>query len=175
VNGSHRRDLVYIGHVIRPHGVTGLLRIVSYAQSRETFLKAGSVFIGKDNEELEERNVVSISEHGSAYLLKLSGVDSVETAEGLRGADMFICKKALPQKQEGEFFHFELMGLSVYLDTGRCLGVLRRIFQTGSNDVYVVEGQGKQYLIPAIYQVIKEVNLSEKRMVISPMKDLLDL
>ena len=63
----------------------------------------------------------------------------------------------------------------MYLDTGQYLGVLKGIFQTGSNDVYVIEGQGKEYLIPAIYQVVKEVNLSEKRMVISPMKGLLDL
>lgn len=175
MNGTHRRDFVQIGHAIRPHGVTGLLRIVSYAQSRETFLKAGSVFIGKASEELEERKVASIRGHGSLYLLKLSGADSVEKAEEFRGAEIFIRKEVLTEKEEGEFFHFELLGLGVYLDTGQYLGVLKRIFQTGSNDVYVVKGQGKEYLIPAIYQVIKEVNLSEERMVISPMKGLLDL
>jgi 16S rRNA processing protein RimM len=175
VSSTHRRDLVHIGHVIRPHGVTGLLRIVSYAQSRETFLKAGSVFIGKANEGLEERNVLSIREHGSVYLLKVSGADSVEKAEEFRGAEIYICREALTDKEEGEFFHFELLGLGVYLDTGHYLGVLKRIFPTGSNDVYVVEGQGKEYLIPAIYQVVKEVDLSEKKMIISPMKDLLDL
>jgi 16S rRNA processing protein RimM len=175
VNSNQRRDLVQIGHVIRPHGLTGLLRIVSYAQSRETFLKAGSVFIGKANEELAERNVASIKEHGSLYLLKLFGVGSVEKAEELRGADIFLCNEALTEKEEGEFFHYELLGMGVYLDTGHYLGVLKRIFETGSNDVYVVEGPGKEYLIPAIYQVVKEIDLSEKRIIISPMKDLLDL
>jgi 16S rRNA processing protein RimM len=175
LNSTHRRDFVQIGHVIRPHGVTGLLRIVSYAQSRETFLRAGSVFIGKANEESEECNVVSIREHGSLYLLKVSGIDSVEKAEGFRDAEICIRKEVLTEKEEGEFFHFELLDLRVYLDTGQYLGVLKRIFQTGSNDVYAVKGQGKEYLIPAIYQVVKEVNLSEKRMVISPMKGLLDL
>jgi 16S rRNA processing protein RimM len=175
LSSTYRRNFVQIGHVIRPHGVTGLLRIVSYAQSGETFLKAGSVFIGKANEQLEERNVLSIREHGSLYLLKLSGAESLEKAEEFRDAEIFIRKEALAEKEEGEFFHFELLGLGVYLDTGQYLGVLKRIFPTGSNDVYVVKGQGKEYLIPAIYQVVKEVNLSEKRMVISPMKGLLDL
>jgi 16S rRNA processing protein RimM len=175
VKSAYRSDLIQIGHVIRPHGVTGLLRIVSYAQSRETFLKAGSVFIGKANEDLEERDVLSIRRHGAVYLLKVSGLESVEATQELRGADIFICKETLAEKEEGEFFHFELLGLDVYLDEGLYLGVLKSIFPTGSNDVYVVEGGGKQYLIPALYQVVKEVNLSEKRMVISPMKDLLDL
>lgn len=133
------------------------------------------MFIGKGNEELAERKVASIREHGSLYLLKLSGADSVEKAEEFRGAEIFMRKEALMEKEEGEFFHFELLDLSVYLDTGQYLGVLKRIFQTGSNDVYVVKGQGKEYLIPAMYQVVREVNLSEKRMVISPMKGLLDL
>jgi 16S rRNA processing protein RimM len=175
VKSAHRRDLIQIGHVIRLHGLTGLLRIVSYAQSGETFLKAGSVFIGKTEEDLEERNVVSIRKHGSVYLLKVSGSESVETAEELQGADIFICREALPEKEEGEFFHFELLGLDVYLEDGQYLGILKKIFPTGSNDVYVVEGRGKQYLVPALYQVVKQVNLSEKKMVISPMGDLLDL
>ncbi|MBW1690707.1 MAG: 16S rRNA processing protein RimM [Deltaproteobacteria bacterium] len=175
MNSTHRRDFVRIGYVIRPHGVTGLLRIVSYAQSRETFLRAGSVFIGKAGEEWKEYPVTSIREHGSLHLLKVSEVDSVEKAEELRGSEICIRKEVLTEKEEGEFFHFELLDLRVYLDTGQYLGVLKGIFQTGSNDVYVIEGQGKEYLIPAIYQVVKEVNLSEKRMVISPMKGLLDL
>jgi 16S rRNA processing protein RimM len=175
VNSAYRRDLIQIGHVIRPHGATGLLKIVSYAQSKETFLKAGSVFLGKANEELEECKVVSISEHGSHYLLKLSGADITARAGRFRDAGIFICKGDLREKEEGEFFHFELVGLGVYLDTGHYLGVLKRIFETGSNDVYVVKGKGKEYLIPAIYQVVKEVNLSEQRMIISPMRGLLDL
>jgi 16S rRNA processing protein RimM len=175
VKGIHRRDFVHIGHVVRPHGVTGLLRIVSYAQSKETFLKAGSVYIGQANGEWEEHTVVSIREQGSRYLLKVSGVESVETAEELRGADIFVGEESLGEKEEDDFYHFELLGLDVYLDTGSYLGVLKGIFPTGSNDVYVVQGQGKEYLIPAIYQVIKEVDPLEGRMIISAMKGLLDL
>ena len=175
MNSTHPRDFVRIGHVIHPHGVTGLLRIVSYAQSRETFLRAGSVFLGKTGEELKECSVVSIREHGSQYLLKVSGVGSVQKAQELRDTEIFIRKEVLAEKEEGEYFHFELLDLSVYLDTGQYLGTLKRIFQTGSNDVYVVQGREKEYLIPAIYQVVKEVDLSGRRMVISPMEGLLDL
>ncbi|UCF72023.1 MAG: 16S rRNA processing protein RimM [Deltaproteobacteria bacterium] len=169
------RDLILIGHVIRPHGLTGLLRIVSYAQSKETFLEAGSVFLIKGENDLYEKKVVSIRPHRLFYLLKLSGLNSIDQAEIFRGAGVFIRKDSLVKRDEDEFFWHELLGLEVYLVTGQYLGVLKEIFPTGSNDVYVVENQGKEFLIPAIHQVVKEINIAQKRMVISPMMGLLDL
>ena len=169
------RDLILIGHVIRPHGLTGLLRIVSYAQSKETFLEAGSVFLIKGKNDLYEKKVLSIRPHRSFYLLKLSGLNSIDQAEIFRGAGILIRKDSLVKRDEDEFFWHELLGLEVYLVTGQYLGVLKEIFPTGSNDVYVVENQGKEFLIPAIHQVVKEINIAQKRMVISPMMGLLDL
>ena len=169
------RDLILIGHVIRPHGLTGLLRIVSYAQSKETFLEAGSVFLIKGENDLYEKKVVSIRAHRSFYLLKLSGLNSTDQAEIFRGAGILIRKDSLVKRDEDEFFWYELLGLDVYTITGQYLGVLKEIFPTGSNDVYVVENQGKEFLIPAIHQVVKEINIPQKRMVISPIRGLLDL
>ncbi len=169
------RDLILIGRVTRPHGLTGLLRIVSYAQSKETFLEAGSVFLSKEQNELYERKVVSIRPYRSVFLLRLSGLNSIDEAEVFRGAGILIRKDCLVKKDEDEFFWYELLGLDVYLVTGQYLGVLKEIFPTGSNDVYVVENKGKEFLIPAIHQVVKEINLAQKRMVISPIKGLVDL
>jgi len=170
-----RKDLIVIGHVIRPHGVTGLLRIVSYAESRETFLEAGSVFLKTVKKELYEKGVDSIQPHRSFFYLRLSGLDSAEQAEAFRGAEILISKDSLKKEDEDEFFWHELLGMEVYLTTGEYLGVVREIFPTGSNDVYVVEHEGKEYLIPAIHQVVREMDVSQRRMVISPMKGLLDL
>jgi len=169
------RDLILIGHVIRPHGLTGLLRIVSYAQSRETFFQAGSLFMDRGNNEFEERKVIDIRPHGSSFLLRLSGLNSIEQAEIFKAARIYIRKDSLGEKDEDEFFYYELQGMNVYSITGHYLGVVKEIFPTGSNDVYVVEGQGKEFLIPAIHKVIKEINIAQKRMVISPIKGLLDL
>jgi 16S rRNA processing protein RimM len=175
LNQIDLRDLILIGHVIRPHGIAGLLRIVSYAQSKETFFQAGSVFIDKGNNEFEERKVIDIKPHGSYYLLRVSDVNSIEQVVIFKGAKIYIRKASLIKKDEDEFFYYELLGLNVYLITGQYLGVVKEIFPTGSNDVYVVEGQGKEFLIPAIHQVIKEINIAQKRMIISPLKGLLDL
>jgi len=102
-------------------------------------------------------------------------VNSFEQAEVFKAAKIYIRKDSLIKSDEDEFFYYELLGLDVYLATGQYLGVVKEIFPTGSNDVYVVEGQGKEFLIPAIHQVIKEINIAQKRMIISPIKGLLDL
>jgi 16S rRNA processing protein RimM len=107
--------------------------------------------------------------------LKLSGLDSIEQAELLKGAEIFIRKDSLAKKEEDEFFWYELLGLEVYLVTGEYLGVIREILPTGSNDVYVVRDKGREFLIPAIHQVVKEINLPQKRIVILPIEGLLDL
>ena len=167
-------DLILIGHIIRPHGLTGLLRIASYAQSRETFLEAGSIFLHKAKNELDERKVVSIIPYGSAYLLRLSGVNSIDQATAFRGSEILIRKDSLKKNQD-EFFWYELLGLHVYLTTGEYLGVLKEIFPTGSNDVYVVENKGREVLIPAIHQVVQEIDIPRKKMSILPLKGLLDL
>ena len=169
------KDLILIGHVIRPHGLTGLLRIVSYAQSSETFLQAGSLFVDRGNNEFEERRVIDIKPHGSFFLLRLSDLNSVEQAEIFRKAGIYIKRDFVGEKEKDEFFYYELLGLDVYLITGQYLGVIKEIFPTGSNDVYVVEGEEKEFLIPAIHQVVKEINIAKKRMIISPLKGLLDL
>lgn len=65
--------------------------------------------------------------------------------------------------------------MEAYLTTGEYLGVVREIFPTGSNDVYVVEHEGKEFLIPAIHQVVREIDVSQRRMIVFPIKGLLDL
>jgi len=129
----------------------------------------------RGHNEFEERKVIDIKPHRSSYLLRVSDVNSIEQAEIFTAAKIYIRKDSLIKKNEDEFFYYELLGLDVYLTTGQYLGVVKEIFPTGSNDVYVVKGQEKEFLIPAIHQVIKEINIAQKRMIISPIKGLLDL
>ena len=169
------KDLILLGHVIRPQGLAGLLRIVSYAHSTETFLRAGSVFLSIDKKEFLKEKVVSVKPHGSTCILRLSHINSIDQAERYKGAEILIRKESLSKEEGDEFFWYELIGLDVYLLSGQYLGVIKKIFPTGGNDVYVVEGQGKEFLIPAIHQVVKEINIGDKKMIISPIKGLLDI
>ncbi|MBN1833182.1 MAG: 16S rRNA processing protein RimM [Deltaproteobacteria bacterium] len=168
-------NLLLMGEVIRPHGLEGLLRIKSYAKAEESFLGAKMVFIQKDSAEPRGYDVTSVRPHKNVHLLKLRGVDSLEEAEKLRGARILIGKETLNSKSRDEYFWHELIGLEVYLSRGGYVGTIKHILPTGSNDIYVVHEGKKEVLIPAINDVIQEIDLTKKRMIISDVEGLLDL
>lgn len=168
-------NLLLMGEVIRPHGLEGLLRIKSYAQTEESFLRAELVFLQKGSAEPREYAITSVRPHKNVHLLKLRGVDSLEEAEKLKGARILIEKDSLNSKRRDEYFWHELIGLEVYLSRGEYLGKIKHILPTGSNDIYVVQEGKKEVLIPAIYDVIQEIDLTKNRMIISDVEGLLDL
>jgi 16S rRNA processing protein RimM len=176
LNEVDAENLLLIGRVIRPHGLKGLLRIISYAESGESFLRAGRVLLKPGSSEMSEFKVASITASGKAILLSLEGISSMDAAERYRGAEILIPKSALRKEADDEFFWFELIGLDVYLKSGRFIGILKEIINTGSNDIYVVKDGEKEHLIPALHGVVLRIDPAEKRMLVADNIDgLLDL
>jgi len=164
-----------MGKVVRPHGIEGALRIKSYAQSEESFLNAGTVLLRSSSGETREYAVASVRPHKNILLMKLEGLNTLEEAETYRGATILIKRDSLPREGEEEYFWHELIGLEVYLSGGDYVGILKHILPTGSNDIYVVQEGRSEVLIPAIHDVVKEIDLINNRMVISEVEGLLDL
>ncbi len=166
--------LLLIGRVIGPHGVRGLLKIESYARSEETLLTAGRVYLKQGHGEISEYEVLSAVPLRGVSLIRLEGLDSRARAEPYCGAQMFIRKESV-SRNEDEYFWHELIGLRVYLDTGRCLGTLEEIVSTAANDIYVVREGKEEFLIPAIHDVVKTIDLEKRKMILSEVEGLLDL
>jgi 16S rRNA processing protein RimM len=175
LNKDSPEKLILMGKVVRPHGIEGIFRIKSYAQSEESFLHAGSVFLKLDRQEPVEFKVLSIKPHKGLFLLKLSGIDSIEKAGYFRGADIYISKNHLKRKNTDEYFWYELKGITVYLNTGKLLGRIKEIIATGSNDIFVVKSETSEFLIPAVNEVVESIDLENRKMIISDMEGLLDL
>jgi 16S rRNA processing protein RimM len=167
-------DLLLIGKVVRPHGLKGLLRVISYADSPDTFLKAKEVFLGSGLGNLAKYGIISITPSKKFFLLHLERLDSLEKAEAYRGGGIYIHKAALTRGDD-EYYWYELMGLPVFLDTGKRIGIIRRIVPGAGHDIYVVQEGMKETLIPAVHEVIKEVDLKKGKVVIAEMDGLLEL
>ena len=168
-------NLLLVGKVLRPHGLEGLLRILAYVQSEESFLNTGIVFLKSGQQEVIEYHVLSVKPYKNVFLMKLDGLNSLEEAERFRGAEILISKDSLRCENDDEYFWFDLIGLKVYLNTGRYIGTLKEVLTTGSNDIYIVRQGEKEVLIPAIHEVVEEIDLNNKKMIISEMEGLLDL
>jgi 16S rRNA processing protein RimM len=166
--------LLLIGRVIGPHGVRGLLKIDSYARSEDTLLTAGRIYLKQREGEISEYAIVSAVPYKGASLIRLEGLDSRDQVEPYCGAEIFIPKAAV-SRGEDEYFWHELIGLRVYLETGRYLGAVEEIVTTAANDIYVVREGKEEFLIPAIHDVVKTIDLENGKMILSEVEGLLDL
>ena len=106
-------------------------------------------------------------------MLKLAGIDTRTEAETLRGRALTVPRSELRSLPEGEYYAFQLVGIEVVTTAGAGVGRIVDIMTTASNDVYVVEGERGEILIPAIEDVVKSIDLETGRMVIEAIDGLL--
>ena len=126
-----------LGEIIRPHGLKGLLRVQSYADSVGSFLNAGAVFLRSEEGLWYEYAVLSVNRKKSTILMALDGIDSRNKAEKYQGAEIFIRRESIPL-DEDEYLWDEIIGLKVYSETGESLGDIVSIVATGAKDIYVI-------------------------------------
>ena len=167
-------DLLLIGKVLRPHGVRGLLRIGSYAESENSFQEAGTIVIRTRKGDIHERALISITPHKNHFLMNIEGVNSLEEAEAYRDASLFI-KKDVLNRGGDEYFWRELIGLRVCLESGESIGEVQNIIRTGGHDIYVVKEGDREILIPAVHDVITRIDTERGVMTITNTEGLLDL
>ena len=110
---------------------------------------------------------------GSPYLL-FGGYDSPEKAKALNGWFLKVPREEAVPLPEGAYYWFELIGMEVVSESGEALGVIVDIFETGSNDVYIVKRDGKEIYIPATKEVIRQVDKEAKRMTIRLLEGLVE-
>jgi len=111
--------------------------------------------------------------HGGAALLKLEGCHDRAAVEKLRGQWVQIpIEEAMPLEKD-EYYEHQIVGLAVWTAAGEQLGTVDEIISTGANDVYVVRGERREILIPAIEDVVLEINLTQGRLVVELMEGLI--
>jgi 16S rRNA processing protein RimM len=130
-------------------------------------LRAGkTVYVGEGHQPIR---IAGVRGYDRALIIHLSGIHSPEEAAPYRNLMLYVKASELPALPEGEYYHHQLLGLSVVDEMGNRLGELVEILETGANDVYVVETQeGKELLLPALDEVILEINLEQGEMRVRP-------
>ncbi len=164
-----------MGKVLKAHGLKGLLKVYSYAQSEETFRNAPAIFLYKEEwENAREFMVHSATPWKNGVLLALEGVFSLDIAEPLKGADVLMDKNAIVRAKDEYFWH-ELIGLRVFLNSGDYLGSVSGIISEKGNDIYVVKDGRRELPVPATHEVVRHIDLESGTMTICPLEGMLDL
>ena len=118
--------------------------------------------------------LLSARPHGRLMLLQFADVTTIEAATPLVGAVLAVAEADLPAVGPGEFYAYQLEGLDVVTSGGDRLGRVDHLIPTGSNEVLVVRDGAREHLIPVIADVVRRVDLADRKIVIEPIEGLLD-
>jgi len=161
-----------VGQIVNTFGIKGQVKVVPFTNDIERFDELRKVYImnRKNRKEVEIENV---KYHKNMVLLKFKGLDKIEDVEIFKNCYLEIDRKDGKPLEEGEYYIIDLIGLDVYTDEGTHLGKVDDIYNTGSNDIYVVKDElGKQILLPYIDDVIKEINLESHKIIVHLIEGL---
>ncbi len=164
-------DLLHIAKVVKPWGLRGHVKLLSYAESPDLFGRVPQLFMHKGGRAIA-LEVEDIRLHRGRVLLKFQGRDRIEDVEDLLQETLYMHKRDLDPLEPGEYYWFQLIGMEVHTDSGTALGTLREIITTGSNDVYVVREGSREWLIPATDQVVLDVDVNRNRMTVHPLEGM---
>ena len=161
-----------VGQIVNTFGIKGFVKVKPWVNDIERFddLKKVYVKIKKETQKLE---IEEVKYHKDMVLIKFKGIETVEQAETLRNCYLEIDREDAVPLEEGTYYIVDLLESEVFTDEGEHLGKLEDIYNTGAKDIYVVKNElGKTVLLPGIPEVIKEVNLEEKKITVHLLKGL---
>ena len=166
--------LVPLGEIVTTHGIEGWLKLKVY-NPRTTALSANqNIFLEKGGicspHRLQEAKF-----HRRQLLLRLRGIDGINEAEPWVGSVVSIAEETLQPLGPGEYYHYQVIGFDVVDTRGNWLGVVTRLWSNPGGDLYVVTGEHKEHLIPAVKEIVEKIDFAGGTMVINPPAGLLDL
>lgn len=167
------QEYLEIGQIVNTFGIKGVVKVKPFTDNITRFDNLEKVYV-EINKNKKQYEIEEVKYHKDMVLIKFKGINKVEDAEFLRNAYLKVNRKDEPELEEGTYYIVDLIGLDVYSDEGKLLGKINDIFNNGSTDIYVVKDKlGKQLLLPGISDVIKEINLKEKKIVVHILKGLI--
>lgn len=162
-----------VGQIVSTQGLKGEVRVYPFTDDINRFDELEAFYLGKDLDNLWY--VEKVRYKGNLVIMKIKGIDTVEAAEKLKNQFMYVSREQSIDLEEGEFFIADMIGMDVFTVDGEAIGILKEVLQYAANDVYVVKGsEDKEYLIPAIMKFVPTIDMKERKMIIDPIKGMLD-
>lgn len=155
-----------IGQIVNTFGIKGMVKVMPFTENIERFSKMKTVYV-KNKKENKKYEIEEVKYHKNMVLVKFKGIENPEQADLLRQSYLLVDRADEEPLEEGTYYIVDMIGLEVYTEEGELLGILEDIFNTGSNDIYVVKNElGKQILLPSIPDVIKKIDMPNRKVIV---------
>lgn len=166
-----KKEFLEIGKFVGTHGVRGMVRIQPWSDDGEFLTRFKRFYLENGKTKIE---MSKIAPHGNVVIAAVKGIDTIEDAEKLRNQVLYI-RRDDAKLPDGRYFVSEIIGAQVFdADTDALLGILTDVSPTGANDVWHIKSDEKEYLVPAIPDVIVNVDINTDKVVIRPLKGIFD-
>jgi len=159
-------ELLEIGRIVRPHGLAGRMKVLSYLEAHDVLQTLAEVFVGRSVQGALAFPLQAVRSGKGFFILKLRGIDDADSAAKLVGFHAWMPLTGMKKLPEGEYYWKEIIGLQVVTEDGRILGRIESVFTTGSNDVYICRGGEREILLPALGEVVRKVDTAGGIMVV---------
>lgn len=166
-------EYLEIGQIVNTTGLKGMLKVKPLTDDITRFEDLETVYIEKAKE-LIEFKIQEVKYSKNMVLLKLEGINDINEAEKYKNFYIKINRKDAVELEEDSYFIVDIIGSEVYTDGNELLGKVVDVFPTGSNDVYTVKNSdGREILLPAIEEVIKDIDIKNKKIVVHLLDGLI--
>ncbi len=159
------QEYLIIGQIVKPQGVKGELKVKVLSEDINRFDDVENVYI-KNDQHYELLSIIEAKTRGEFAYIKINNVNDMNTAEKYRNMFLYVDRENAIELEPDRYFICDLEGVTVYTDSGKNIGILNEILQTGSADVYCVVGE-KKIMFPALKKLILEVDLHDRKIIIS--------
>lgn len=167
------KQYLEIGQIVSTHGIKGEVRVNPWCDTPEFMKKFKTLYFDANGNKAVK--ITACRPHGNVVIIKLDGVDTVEEAQKLRNKTLYM-NRADAKLGKGDWFIQDLIGCTVYDadDNEKTYGKLTDVAETGANDIWFIENNGKEYIIPAIKDVVINVDVENGSVFIRPLKGIFD-
>lgn len=167
-------EFIVIGHIGKPHGIQGALSVTLLTDYPEQFHTLQQIYIEHSAAHKELFEIASAKIQKNKVILQLQGINTRNQAEEMVGRYIVLPRESCRELPDDTYYIFDLIGITVRTDDGAVIGKIEDIMEMPANDVYVVRNEDREYLIPAIKDVIKKIDMASREMLITPLEGLLE-
>jgi 16S rRNA processing protein RimM len=157
-------ERISIGKILAPHGVKGEVKVMPLTDFPKRFTKMKSVWVDTHASFLD---MESVRFQNEIILIKFAGINTRDAGEALKGSLLQVSREEVVPLPPGHYYHFQIVGLTVVNQQGEKIGCIKEILETGAHDIYVVKREeSNDLLVPALKQIVREIDLPAGRMVV---------
>src|SRR5687768_244451 len=167
-------ELVAIAKIVKPRGLRGEVTADLLTDFPDRFEKLESVIALFADGTRKDLKIEDFWFQKDRIVLRFAGFDSIEAAEKLRDVELCVPESEAARLEEGEFFDWQLEGCEVETIDGDAIGIVRSVMRTGGTEILVVEGSGKEFLIPFAETICTDVDVDKKIIRVDPPAGLLE-